>query len=113
LNDGNRRACVILIAVGCRLVYYERLKEAQQCQSNVLMYLHKGNKSRKLRRNMARDEATIVSDVDISVTMTMRRGPWFPIGLQRDLEELLQVPVQVVTDRTAFARIVEKDAIPL
>ncbi len=104
---------MILIAVGCRLVYYERLKEARQCQSNVLMYLHKDNKSRKLRRKMARNEATIVSDVDNPVTMTTRRSPWFPIGLQRDLEELLQVPVQVVTDRTAFARIVEKNANPL
>gem|GEM_PF-5684585 len=45
--------------------------------------------------------------------MTTRRSPWFPIGLQRDLEELLHVPVQVVTDQTGFAQTVEKDAIPL
>lgn len=67
----------------------------------------------RLFGSVARDEATAVSDVDILVTMTTRRSPWFPIGLQRDLEELLHVPVQVVTDQTGFARTVEKDAIPL
>ncbi|MGI8856064.1 MAG: nucleotidyltransferase family protein [Thermomicrobiales bacterium] len=67
----------------------------------------------RLFGSVARDEATAVSDVDILVTMTTRRSPWFPVGLQRDLEELLQVSIQVVTDQTGFARIVEKDAIPL
>lgn len=67
----------------------------------------------RLFGSVARDEASDVSDIDILVTMTTRRSPWFPIGLQRDLEELLHVPVQVVTDRTEFARNIEKGAIPL
>jgi len=67
----------------------------------------------RLFGSVARDEATAMSDVDILVTMTARRSPWFPIGLQRDLEELLHVPVQIVTDQTGFARTIEKDAILL
>ncbi|MDQ6832531.1 MAG: nucleotidyltransferase domain-containing protein [Chloroflexota bacterium] len=85
---------------------------AQRQQIREIATKH-GAEHPRLFGSVARDEATIVSDIDILVTMTMRRSSWFPIGLQRDLEELLHVPVQVVTDRTAFAWTVEKDAIPL
>ncbi len=85
---------------------------ARRQQIRVIAERH-GAEHPRLFGSVAHDEATAVSDVDILVTMTTRRSPQFPVGLQRDLEELLHMPVQVVTDRTEFARTVEKDAIPL
>lgn len=72
-----------------------------------------GAENPRIFGSVARDEATLASDLDILVTLTTRRSPWFPVGLQRDLEALLRVPVQVVTDQTGFAQVIMKDAIPL
>jgi len=47
----------------------------------------------------ARGEMRPSSDVDLLVEVGPNPSPWFPGGLVADLEELLGLPVQVVTER--------------
>jgi uncharacterized protein len=48
--------------------------------------------------SVARDEATIDSDVDFLVDYQLEKvTPWFPAGLMLDLEALLQRKVDVAT----------------
>ena len=47
--------------------------------------------------SLARGEANEQSDVDFLVEVGPVHSPWFPAGLVADLEDLLGVPVDVVT----------------
>jgi predicted nucleotidyltransferase len=47
--------------------------------------------------SLARGEGTEQSDVDFLVDVGPVHSPWFPAGLVADLEDLLGVPVDVVT----------------
>ena len=47
--------------------------------------------------SVARGEAGPESDVDFLIEAGQGRTPWFPVGLIRDLEELLGRKVDVVT----------------
>ncbi len=47
--------------------------------------------------SLARGEANEQSDVDFLVEVGPDHSPWFPAGLVADLEDLLGVPVDVVT----------------
>jgi uncharacterized protein len=47
--------------------------------------------------SVARGEGTEQSDVDFLVEVGPVHSPWFPAGLVADLEDLLGVPVDVVT----------------
>jgi predicted nucleotidyltransferase len=49
--------------------------------------------------SFARGDAGPDSDVDLLIDVGPDRSAWFPGGLIADLEELLQRPVQVVTER--------------
>ena len=45
----------------------------------------------------ARGEASEQSDLDFLVEVGPVHSPWFPAGLVADLEELLGIPIDVVT----------------
>ena len=49
--------------------------------------------------SVARGEVRPSSDVDLLVDVGPNPSPWFPGGLVADLEDLLGMPVQVVTER--------------
>jgi predicted nucleotidyltransferase len=49
--------------------------------------------------SVARGEVRPTSDLDLLVDVGPNPSPWFPGGLVADLEELLGMPVQVVTER--------------
>ena len=66
--------------------------------------------------SVARGEADINSDIDFLVDLGEDLSPWFPVGLIRDLEQLLGRKVDVVTENGLKNRIKEKvlqEAIPL
>ena len=48
--------------------------------------------------SMARDDAGPGSDLDLLVDVGPRTSPWFPGGLAAELESMLGVPVQIVTE---------------
>ncbi len=47
--------------------------------------------------SVARGEASEQSDLDFLVEVGPIHSPWFPAGLVADLEDLLGIPVDVVT----------------
>ena len=47
--------------------------------------------------SVARGEADEQSDLDFLVEVSPIHSPWFPAGLVADLEDLLGIPVDVVT----------------
>ena len=47
--------------------------------------------------SLARGEGNEQSDIDFLVEVGATHSPWFPAGLVADLEDLLGVPVDVVT----------------
>ena len=47
--------------------------------------------------SVARGEGTEQSDIDFLVEVGPTHSPWFPAGLVADLEDLLDIPVDVVT----------------
>lgn len=49
--------------------------------------------------SVARREETADSDIDFIVEVGSKHSPWFPAGLQRDLEALLGVRVDIVTPK--------------
>jgi len=48
--------------------------------------------------SMARGDAGAGSDLDLLVDVGPRASPWFPGGLAAELESMLGVPVQIVTE---------------
>jgi len=51
--------------------------------------------------SVARGEATAESDVDFLIDYDRQRmSPWFPVGLIRDLEALLNRKVDVVSEKS-------------
>ena len=64
----------------------------------------------------ARGEAGPQSDIDLLVEVGPTATPWFPGGLVAELEELLNRPVQVITERGLDPLLrdrVLREAIPL
>lgn len=55
--------------------------------------------------SVARGEARPDSDLDLLVTVGPNPGPWFPGGLIADLEDLLSLRVQVVTESGLNSRL--------
>ncbi len=58
--------------------------------------------------SIAREEADEESDIDLLVDLGQNLSPWFPVGLIRDLEQLLGRKVDVVTEKGLKERIREK-----
>jgi len=51
--------------------------------------------------SVARGEATVESDIDFLIAYNRQRmSPWFPVGLIRDLEALLERKVDVVSEKS-------------
>lgn len=70
----------------------------------------------KVFGSVARGQAQPTSDVDFLVEVGPHPSPWFPGGLVADLEELLNRPVQVVTERALNDLIRDRvmaEAVPL
>ena len=67
--------------------------------------------------SVARNGADATSDIDFLVDYdSTKRSPWFPCGLQQDLETLLQCKVDIATPAMLKPRIKEQvlqEAIPL
>jgi predicted nucleotidyltransferase len=66
--------------------------------------------------SVARGEAGPDSDLDLLVTVGPNPGPWFPGGLIADLEDLLSMRVEVVTEAGLNAHLraeVLSEAVPL
>jgi len=56
--------------------------------------------------SVARGEDTLESDIDLLIDYDIEKTtPWFPVGLIRDLETLLQTKVDVVTVEGLKSRI--------
>ena len=56
--------------------------------------------------SVARGEDTPESDIDLLIDYDIEKTtPWFPVGLIRDLENLLQTKVDVVTVEGLKSRI--------
>ena len=56
--------------------------------------------------SVARGEETESSDIDLLVDYDLQKiSPWFPVRLIRDLEDLLNRKVDVVTEKGLKARI--------
>ena len=70
----------------------------------------------RLFGSVVRGDAGSYSDVDFLVDVVGATTPWFPGSLVADLEELLELPVQVVIRRSLrrlIADSVLREAIPL
>jgi len=64
----------------------------------------------------ARGETREGSDIDLVVDAGPETSPWFPAGLILDLEELLGLKVDVVTEESIYwllRRRILKEAVPL
>ncbi|MCU0547560.1 MAG: nucleotidyltransferase family protein [Oscillatoriaceae cyanobacterium Prado104] len=55
--------------------------------------------------SVARGEADVDSDIDFLIDLGENRSPWFPVRLIRDLENLLDRKVDVVTENGLKERI--------
>lgn len=58
--------------------------------------------------SVAREEADEKSDIDLLVDLGENLSPWFPVRLIRDLEQLLDRKVDVVTEKGLKERIRER-----
>jgi predicted nucleotidyltransferase len=66
--------------------------------------------------SMARGDAGPTSDLDLLVDVGPITSPWFPGGLAAELESILGLPVQIVTERGLDQLLrdrVLKEAVPL
>jgi predicted nucleotidyltransferase len=66
--------------------------------------------------SVARGETREGSDIDLVVDAGPATSPWFPAGLILDLEELLGLKVEVVTEESIYwllRRRILKEAVPL
>lgn len=66
--------------------------------------------------SVVREEAGPESDIDLLVDVGPDHSPWFPAGLEADLEALLGLPVDVVTEDALHWYIRERvltEAVPL
>ena len=70
----------------------------QAKREQILEICHKhGVYDLRVFGSLARGQGNEQSDVDFLVEVSPVHSPWFPAGLVADLEDLLGVPVDVVT----------------
>jgi hypothetical protein len=75
-----------------------------------------GARNVRLFGSAARGEETESSDIDLLVQVGPDASPWFPAGLILDLEELLGLRVDIVTEDSIhwlLRRRILKEAVPL
>jgi predicted nucleotidyltransferase len=77
----------------------KRQKQLQENRENILAIAAKhGAFNVRIFGSVARGEDTPDSDIDLLIDYDIEKTtPWFPVGLIRDLETLLQTKVDVVT----------------
>ncbi len=77
----------------------EKQKQLQENRENILAIAAKhGAFNVRVFGSVARGEDTPESDIDLLIDYDIEKTtPWFPVGLIRDLETLLQAKVDVVT----------------
>jgi predicted nucleotidyltransferase len=77
----------------------EKQKQLQENRENILAIAAKhGAFNVRIFGSVARGEDTPDSDIDLLIDYDIEKTtPWFPVGLIRDLENLLQTKVDVVT----------------
>ena len=77
----------------------KRQKQLQENRENILAIAAKhGAFNVRVFGSVARGEDTPDSDIDLLIDYDIEKTtPWFPVGLIRDLENLLQTKVDVVT----------------
>ncbi len=70
----------------------------------------------RLFGSVARGQEQTDSDIDFLIDVTGTPSAWFPVGLVRELEELLARRVEVVTERALNSDLRERvlsEAVPL
>ena len=75
-----------------------------------------GARNVRMFGSAARGETREGSDIDLVVDAGPETSPWFPAGLILDLEELLGMKVDVVTEESIYwllRRRILKEAVPL
>ena len=74
-------------------------KQLQANRHEILAIAAKhGASNVRIFSSVARNESTPESDIDFLIDYDLEKTtPWFPVGLIRDLEVLLQTKVDVVT----------------
>ena len=85
----------------------KRQKQLQENRENILAIAAKhGAFNVRVFGSVARGEDTPDSDIDLLIDYDIEKTtPWFPVGLIRDLENLLQTKVDVVTVEGLKSRI--------
>ena len=85
----------------------EKQKQLQENRENILAIAAKhGAFNVRVFGSVARGEDTPDSDIDLLIDYDIEKTtPWFPVGLIRDLENLLQTKVDVVTVEGLKSRI--------
>jgi predicted nucleotidyltransferase len=85
----------------------EKQKQLQENRENILAIAAKhGAFNVRVFGSVARGEDTPESDIDLLIDYDIEKTtPWFPVGLIRDLENLLQTKVDVVTVEGLKSRI--------
>ncbi len=83
------------------------LELLRERRSEILTICAKhGARNVRIFGSVARGEADAQSDVDFLIDYDLDKiSPWFPAGLVIDLENLLEVRVDVVTERGLKSRI--------
>jgi len=94
------------------------LETLQQNRETILSIANKhGAFNVRIFGSVARNQADAHSDVDLLIDYDLEKiSPWFPVQLIRELEELLQTKVDIVTTDGLKPRIqqqVLQEAIPL
>jgi predicted nucleotidyltransferase len=77
----------------------KRQKQLEENRENILAIAAKhGAFNVRVFGSVTRGEDTPDSDIDLLIDYDIEKTtPWFPVGLIRDLENLLQTKVDVVT----------------
>jgi len=104
-------------ALFCLLETIMNMKRINDLRPQILEICKRhGVETIRVFGSVARGEAGPESDLDLLVTVGSNPGPWFPGGLIADLEELLECPVQVVTEDGLYSELRESvlsEAVPL
>jgi hypothetical protein len=85
----------------------KKYKQLQENRQNILVIAAKhGAFNVRIFGSVARGEDNPESDIDFLIDYDIEKTtPWFPVGLIRDLENLLQTKVDVVTVEGLKSRI--------
>ena len=78
------------------------IEQTLQHQRTMILEIAAKHGARNVRLfgSVIRGEATAESDIDLLVDLGETLSPWFPVGLIRDLEALLNRKVDVVTEKS-------------